>query len=110
MAATVADAVTVIVSNRYFSFGDKDLSLPGFQGNGAESTKYRGVIFPPHQQQNPGDLNPFQLIDPCSLTLICSSLIQRLTLAAAFAAAFFMGEIKNPVSTGFDGGSARRRS
>gem|GEM_PF-4378777 len=34
----------------------------------------------------------FRLIAPCSLTLICSSLIQRLTLAAAFAAAFFMGD------------------
>jgi hypothetical protein len=32
----------------------------------------------------------FRLIAPCSLTLIYCSLINRLTLAAAFAAAFFM--------------------
>jgi len=31
-----------------------------------------------------------RLIAPCSLTLIYCSLINRLTLAAAFAAAFFM--------------------
>jgi hypothetical protein len=33
-----------------------------------------------------------RLIAPCSLTLIYCSLINRLTLAAAFAAAFFMGD------------------
>lgn len=94
VAATVVEVVTVIVPNRYFSFGDKHLFLPGVQGNGgAESTEYRGVTLPPDERQNPDELKPFQLIVPCSLTLICSSWIQRLTLAAAFAAAFFMGGI-----------------
>jgi hypothetical protein len=91
VAATVVEAVTVIVPNRYFSFGDKDLSLPGFHGKPPES--------PLQVRQNPDELKPFQFIAPCSLTLICSSLIQRLTLAAAFAAAFFMGGI--PINDDF---------
>lgn len=75
---TVADDVTVHVANRYFSFGDKDLSFIGGRGK------------LPRQPISMGCTLIVQFVSRCSLTLICSSLIQRLTLAAACAAAFFM--------------------
>jgi hypothetical protein len=58
----------------------------------------------PCLEQNPDDLKRyFRLIAPCSLTLIYCSLIQRLALAAAFAAAFFMGDgfvaIASPIAS-----------
>jgi hypothetical protein len=46
----------------------------------------------------------YRLIALSTLTLICSSLIQRLALAAAFAAAFFMGD--GFVARGTIGGTA----
>jgi len=86
--ATVTCPVTVHVRNRYFSLTRQPLFCAGFHGRPPASTKsatessaidfwWTEAFFDPSPR--------------CSLTLICSSLIQRLTLAAAFAAAFFMG-------------------
>jgi hypothetical protein len=90
---TIAQTATVHVANRYFSFGLKTLFLPGFHGAQPGSAKRWCVMSPRHWRQNPDESTLYRLIALCSLTLICSSLIQRLTLAAAFAAAFFMGDI-----------------
>jgi hypothetical protein len=90
---TIAQTATVHVANRCFSFQLNGLFLPGFHGKPPESRKRWRVFSPRHWRQNPDESTLFRLIALCSLTLICSSLIQRLALAAAFAAAFFMGDI-----------------
>ncbi|MBK5516641.1 hypothetical protein [Pseudomonas sp. TH10] len=43
-ACTVADAATVHVGNRYFSFGNKALFWAGFQGNRLEARIDGGVL------------------------------------------------------------------
>ena len=88
---TVAQAATLHVRIRYFSFADKALLLPGSQGNSLDASNdacVQSTSLSSRFQMN----RVFRFIAPCTQTLICSSLIQRLTLAAAFAAAFFMGD------------------
>jgi hypothetical protein len=76
--------------NRYFSFGLKALFLPGFHGNQAEKQEAMASVPSTPLVTDFRGVEGFRLIAPCSLTLIYCSLINRLTLAAAFAAAFFM--------------------
>jgi hypothetical protein len=68
----------------------KAYSCRAFTANSLKADQWP-VIDPFHWRRISDELKIFDSSPPCSLTLICCSLIQRLALAAAFAAAFFMG-------------------
>ena len=73
-----------------FPFGSTPYSCRAFTANSRKARSNGGGQSTPWVTDFRG-VEDFRLIAPCSLTLIYCSLINRLTLAAAFAAAFFMG-------------------
>jgi hypothetical protein len=73
-----------------FPFGSRPYSCRAFTANSRKARSNGGGQSTPWVTDFRG-VEDFRLIAPCSLTLIYCSLINRLTLAAAFAAAFFMG-------------------
>jgi hypothetical protein len=74
-----------------FPFGSRPYSCRAFTANSRKAGSNGGGQSTPWVTDFRG-VEDVRLIAPCSLTLIYCSLINRLTLAAAFAAAFFMGE------------------